>query len=75
MFFYGQFDLYKRWLACQRITLVPMFAMFGSSFLHIPLCMLFVNYYDLDIRGLNIAASIKDFILLLSVMIYGGCSA
>jgi MATE family multidrug resistance protein len=37
--------------------------------------MLFVNHFDLGIRGLNLAGSVKDFILLLSVMIYGNCSS
>ena len=74
MFFYGQYDLYKRWLSCQRITVVPLVAMFVATFLHIPLCYLFVIHFDLDIRGLGIASSLKDLVLLLSVMIYSNCN-
>ena len=57
-----------------RITLVPMIAMFVATALHIPLCFLFVNGFDMDIRGLALASSIKDIILLATVMIYGNCS-
>ena len=74
MFFYAQYNLYKRWLACQRLTIIPMVAMFIATFLHIPLCYFFVIYYDFDIRGLGMASSIKDFVLLLSVMIYAACN-
>lgn len=70
--FYAQYDLYKRWLACMRITFAPMMAMFVAAFLHIPLCLFFVNYCDMGIKGLGLATSIKDGILLLSVTVYGG---
>lgn len=74
MFFFAHYDLYKRWLACMRITFVPMVAMFVATFLHIPLCFLFVNYFDMGIRGLGMATSVKDCVLLLIVMVYGNCS-
>ena len=75
MFFYGHYDLYKRWLACMRITFVPMVAMFVGTFLHIPLCFLLMDYFDMGIKGLGLASSIKDGVLLVTVMIYGNCSA
>jgi len=57
-----------------RITFVPMVAMFVASLLHIPLCFLFIDVFDMDIRGLAMAHSVTDFILLSAVMIYGNCS-
>lgn len=71
---YCHFDLYKRWLSCMRITFVPMVAMFVASLLHIPFCLLFINIFDMDIRGLAMALSVTDFILLSTVMVYGNCS-
>ena len=74
VFFYAQFDLYKKWLACQRITFVPLIAILIATSLHVPFCLLFVNYFNLDIFGLGLASSCKDLVLLSSVMIYGSCS-
>ena len=34
---FTQYDLWKRWLACQRITYVPMVASIVGSFANIPL--------------------------------------
>lgn len=36
--------------------------------------MFFMIYLDMGIIGLAIATSIKDFVLFLSVTIYGSCS-
>ena len=58
-----------------RITLIPMIAMIGSTFLHVILCFIFVEALDTGVVGLAYASSIKDFILLLSVMIYSRCSS
>ena len=74
IFCYAHYDLYKRWLACMRITLVPMIAMIVATLLHLPLCLLFINVFDMDIRGLGLASSVKDFVLLTTVMLYGNCS-
>ena len=74
-FFFGQYDCYKRWLACMRITFMPMVAMCVSASLHIVLCLLFINVFEMGIEGLAIATSIKDCTCLLIVMIYGSCSA
>lgn len=74
IFFYGQYDLYKRWLACMRITMGPMVAMFISTILQVPLCMFFMIYLDMGIIGLAIATSIKDFITWCLVTVHGSCS-
>ena len=42
LFFFGQFDLLKRFLAAMRITFVPMIAQLIATMLHVPLCFLFV---------------------------------
>jgi len=42
--------------------------------LHVPLCFLFVDYFDWGIKGLGLASSTKDFVLIATVMIYGSCS-
>ena len=75
VFCYGQYDLYKRWLACMRITLVPLIAMIFATFVHVLLCLLFVHGLGMDIIGLAIASSIKDAVLLSTVMVYGCCSS
>ena len=72
--FYGMYDLQKRWLSCQRITFMPMVAMFVAIFIHIILCYLFMNVFEMDIIGLAYATSIKDAVLALSVAIYCYCS-
>lgn len=70
VFFYGHYDLRKRWMACQRITVYPMVAMLIASVLYIPLCYIFFFHFDLGILGLAVATSIKDGVLLLAVMVY-----
>lgn len=37
IFIFTQYDLWKRWLACQRITYVPMVASIVGSIANIPL--------------------------------------
>ena len=73
IFCYGQYDLYKRWLACMRITFVPMVAMCIATCMHLPFCLLFMNAFGLGIVGLAVASSCRDFILLVALMIYGNC--
>ena len=73
IFCYGQYDLYKRWLACMRITFVPMVAMCIATCMHLPFCLLFMNTFGLGIVGLAVASSCRDFILLVALMIYGNC--
>lgn len=41
LFFYGQFDLLKRFLAAMRVTFLPMLAQVVATCLHVPLCYLF----------------------------------
>ena len=75
MFLYGHYNLYKQWLTSMRITFVPMVAMIVATALHLPSCFLFVNYFDLSIKGIMLADLVKNGGLLLAVTIYGNCSA
>mmetsp|Transcript_29730 Transcript_29730/g.36897 ORF Transcript_29730/g.36897 Transcript_29730/m.36897 type:complete len:95 (-) Transcript_29730:834-1118(-) len=68
--FQGQFDLWKRWLACQRCTVVPMLCMVVGALLHLPLCWLFACHLQLGVKGLAISSGIKDAVLLLTVMVF-----
>ena len=73
--FYSQYDLYKRWLSCMRITLMPMIVMIVSTFLHVLLCFIFIQVLDTGVVGLAYASTLKDFFLMISVRIYGACSS
>ena len=74
VFFYGQYDVQKRWLACMRITFYPMVFMIIATVFHTTLCILFMMYFEMDISGLALALSIKDFALMIMTMIYSNCS-
>ena len=74
LFFFGHFDLLKKWLASMRITFFPMVASIASSVLYILLCFLFVVYFDMGIIGLAVAISIKECALFLMTLIYCHCS-
>ena len=74
VFFYGHFDLLKRWLASMRITFFPMVATIVAAVFYILLCFLFVVYFDMGIIGLAVAMSIKDCALLFMTLIYCYCS-
>ena len=58
-----------------RITLIPMLAMIGSTFVHVILCFVFLEALDTGVIGLAYAAMLKDFVLMLSVMLYSRCSS
>ena len=47
-----------------------MVAMFVTTALHIPFCFLFVKGFDMGILGLAVASSVKDFLLMASVIVY-----
>ena len=70
VFFFGQFDLHKKWLASMRITLFPMVATISCSVLYILLCFLLVVYFDLGIIGLAAAISIKECAQFFMIIIY-----
>ena len=70
IFFFGQYDLLRRWLAFQRITFFPMVAMFASIVIHIGNCLILVHYFDMGINGLAKAATITNAFLMVSVFVY-----
>ena len=73
-FFFGQFDLMKRWLACQRVTLAPFICMLVSVVIHLALCLLYVKVFGLGVRGVCLAAASKDFLLWLTLTFYCLCA-
>ena len=75
VYFYGQYDLQKRWLACMRLTFYPMVFMLVGSAFHILLCLTFAIWLDYGIIGLGIAMTIRDFSLMAMTWIYGNCSS
>ena len=72
--FTGFIDLNKRWLSCLRVTFMPMVATVSANIVHVGLCFLFLDYYDMGIKGLALATSIKDGVALFSIIIYMRCS-
>jgi len=73
--FDGVFDLWKRWLSCQRVTKVPMVANFVATMLYMPFAYHFMFSLDMGILGLAYASVLKSTILLLSMVVYSKCSA
>ena len=57
-----------------RITFVPMVAVFIGTLTHLPMCLLFIHVFDMDIRGLGMASTVKDLVLLIVVIVYCNCS-
>ena len=54
---------------------MPMIVMIIGTFVHIILCYVFVHVLDYDVVGLAYASTLKDFVLMISVFIYGRCSS
>ena len=75
MFFFGQFDLLKRFLAAMRVTFIPMIAQMAATILHVPLCYFFVHHQSMGIKGLGLATTVTNFNLLLITMVYCNCSS
>ena len=70
MFFAGQFDLLKRWLMCQRITLAPMLIIIIGGLIHVPLALLLVRVPKWEIIGLAVASDISYFLFFVCLLIY-----
>ena len=70
VFFFGHFDLLKKWLTNMRLTFFPMVATISCSVLYILLCFLLVVYFDLGIIGLAAAISIKECAQFSMTLIY-----
>ena len=51
-----------------------MVATFIVAIAHVPLVYLFMHGLDMGILGIAVATSVKDFLLLISIMLYGYCS-
>ena len=73
VFLWGLYDVRKRWLACQRITFVPMIASFVGTAVLIPACYIFMYTCDLGVRGLPVAVVVKEFTNLTITVVYSYC--
>lgn len=69
-FLNGHYDLRKRWLACQRITFVPMVACIIGTLIHVPLCYFFVYTLNFGLSGLPFANFLKEAMTLSTTMLY-----
>lgn len=69
-FLNGHYDLRKRWLACQRITFVPMVASIIGTIVHIPVCYIFAYTFDFGLNGLAFANFVKEAITLCTTIAY-----
>ena len=70
VYFYGMYDLQKRFLNCLNISWVPMIVQVCASFLHIFWCYFFVEVYQMDIEGLGIASTVTSLILIIFAVVY-----
>ncbi len=52
-----------------------MVVMIIATFLYLPFCLLFVNYLDFGVSGLAMASSCKDFLCIISVLLYSNFSS
>jgi len=57
-----------------QITFLPMAAMIFVTLLQIPLCLIFVEVFEMDITGLSLANDVNKLIGLMILMVYGNCS-
>ena len=69
-YFFGQFDLQKRFLNCVNVTWVPMVVQVVATILHALWCHIFVGIYGWDLEGLALASTLTSFILLSFSVIY-----
>lgn len=73
MFLNSQQDLWKRWLACQRVTFVPMVASIVGNLISIPLIYIFIYILELGLAGIPIAQGLNSFIIFGTTVIYTFC--
>ena len=73
VFLWGHYDLRKRWLSCQRITFVPMIASFIATAVLVPACYIFMYTCNLGIKGIAVAAVVKEFTALAITVVYCYC--
>ena len=70
MYFFGLFDLARRFLTCLQYSQAPMVAQIVAAPIHILLCDLCLNRYELGVQGLGIATMISYFFMFLITAIY-----
>jgi MATE family multidrug resistance protein len=70
MYFFGLFDLVRRYLTCLQYPQTPMVAQIIAAPIHILLCNLCLKRYELGLQGLGIATMISYFFMFLVTAIY-----
>ena len=73
MFFFGLFDLSRRFLTCLQYSTAPMVAQIISSICHVFLLMLFIWRWEMNVDGLGYATMLTYFSNFLFVTIYSHC--
>jgi len=73
MYFFGQFDLSRRFLTCMNYSTAPMVAQVTASILHVVFCYFIVIEWDMGVRGLGIATMITYASMFIFVTIYSHC--
>jgi multidrug resistance protein, MATE family len=71
-FFFGQFDLTKRFLIQLQVSWVPMFAQVITTVLHVFICKFFVIYLDMQVIGAGYAMALTCILQFTSVTILAG---
>lgn len=74
MYFFGLFDLCRRFLNCINFPTTPMVAQLISSIIHILLCLLFIAHWSMGVRGLGYATLITYFNMFSITVIYAVCT-
>ena len=70
----GLFDLWKRWLACQRLTKLPMIANMITTLLMAPILYFYMFTMGYGLIGSAYAWVTKSFLTFAAVVIYCKCS-
>jgi Na+-driven multidrug efflux pump len=51
-----------------------MAVMIFVTLLHVPLCLIFVEVFEMDITGLSFAMLVNKLMGFMILMVYGNCS-
>ena len=73
MFFFGMFDMQKRFLNCMQLSQVPMVAQIVSTVFHLFWCYYFLTVKGYDVEGLGYALSVTAITQFIFALIYTSC--
>ena len=74
MYFFGLFDLARRFLNCLHFPTTPMVAQLISSIIHILLCYLFIARWSMGVKGLGYATLMTCFNMFSITAVYAVCT-